>query len=71
MIKSTKTNMQIELKHWVVPGFASSVSDHCKDVSFPVRDLPQAGLDTLAKAWLDELYDKAGKPNPFTLPESV
>lgn len=46
---------------WRAPNFALLQSEH----SVPVAKLSEAALMALASRWLDDLYAKAGKSNPF------
>jgi hypothetical protein len=62
----------VNLNPWQVPNFATVKQkpglkqDGIQPaVSIPVADLSQEALDSLAQAWLTELYNKADKHSPF------
>ncbi len=56
-------SIKVDLKEWKVPNFA--IVEGNDKTSIPVGGLPQEALDELARAWLDELYAKAGKLNTW------
>lgn len=66
-------DLLMKLAPWGAPNFARAQmppgkrGDGLRDVPcIPVRDLSQEALDRLAAEWLAELYDKAGKPCPWS-----
>lgn len=68
---SIQVKTTVKLKPWATPNFA--VLDNETDGgdrenhTLPVKELDAAAIDALAVAWLDELYLKTGKDNPFVL----
>ena len=63
--------IKMELNKWQTPNFATIKAatgrrqDGMKEMpSIPVADLPEDAFHDLVKAWLVELYEKAGRsPN--------
>lgn len=70
---SINATLKVVLKPWSAPNFAIrrddagtvEGSDHASGI--PVRELDDATLDQMAKAWLDDLYARAGRTyHPFS-----
>jgi hypothetical protein len=66
------TTIAMKLRPWVPPNFASLEQPVGKrqdgiqpSVSIPLADLDQAALNGLVREWLQSVYHKAGKPNPW------
>lgn len=55
----------IELQPWTPPNFASASGKAVENAAIPVAALDAEALDALAYRWLEDLYSKAGKRNPF------
>lgn len=63
-------NIEMKLKPWPTPDLA--VVDEPPNtrqagmrelMKIPLQDLPAGSLQEMARDWLVELYEKAGKPN--------
>ena len=62
--------MKVRLKPFMVPNFAVLQLDAnvAGDGSgIPIKDLDSDALEQLAYQWIDALFAKAGKRNPFTI----
>lgn len=62
----------VKLKPWIAPNFAALALNHQQDApnvaaSIPVTELSEEALECMAQTWLDDLYQKADKKNPFQL----
>lgn len=64
----------IELNKFQAPNFATVKSKPGRKedglqplASIPIAELEPKTLDELAFAWLEDIYEKAGHPNPFTI----
>ena len=67
--------IEVKLKAFQIPDFVTVDLNprHHGDrnnAGLPVAGLDHAALDALASQWLDDLYKKAGKRNPFVIRES-
>lgn len=64
-----EATVDLKFKPFMVPNFASIFGrDSADSTGFPVSDLSRHALDELAARWLEELYAKAAKRNPFRRP---
>lgn len=68
-------NAPVSYNRWQVPNFASPVRPPRPrqegidgDRGVPVVELPAEALDALARAWLEDLYRKAGRDVPTFTP---
>lgn len=64
-IPYVSATITVQLKPWPTPNLAIPTTDGKPSVA--VGDLPTSAVDALARAWLDELYKKAGHRNPWKL----
>jgi hypothetical protein len=67
-------SIEMKLKPWQVPNFANiemppgRKEDGVQALpSIPIKELSIEALNGLATGWLLDLYEKAGKPNPWEL----
>lgn len=67
---------KVKFHTWSVPNYATlgATQPRCDGwnttpmpPSIPVTELEDDALQALAKAWLTELYDKAGRKSPFVI----
>jgi hypothetical protein len=66
---SVEVRTTVKFKPWGTPNFA--VLDNTTDGgdrenhTIHVKELDASALDALSWAWLEELYQKVGKDNPY------
>lgn len=66
----SKATIKVDLRPFQIPNFVTidlktpSKSD-TSAASVPISELDHDALDALAEQWLDALYKKANKRNPF------
>lgn len=70
----SKARIHVVLKPFILPNFVSialprSSPADPNEASVPVSEIDHAALDGLVRGWLDGLYKKAGKRNPFIMRE--
>jgi hypothetical protein len=64
MTQPIKATLNVSLKPWNTPNFAVRAGEDEGAASIPVRELTDDALETLAYAWVAELYIKAGRRLP-------
>lgn len=76
MTDTVTVTAPVTYRAWKAPNFATLdmppglKQDGLKELpSIPVADLPAVAMDALAQQWLDHLYGKIGRANPFKLTE--
>ncbi len=73
MAATIEARTVVKFKTWTPPNYAVLALEHQQDskevaASIPVSELSEEALADLAMDWLDALYAKADKRNPFQLP---
>jgi hypothetical protein len=68
-------SVPVSFRRWQAPNFANvnrppgKRQDGLQELpSVPVADLDPKALDALAAAWIEDLYEKAGKKPPKLVP---
>ncbi|WP_300573528.1 hypothetical protein [Phenylobacterium sp.] len=79
--KTVTTTIRVTLKAWEAPNFAvrvyastpsagSSISS-AESTGIPIREIDPDALQSMAMAWLEDLYRKAGRSCPFYPPAKM
>jgi hypothetical protein len=67
MTDKIKASIDVELQKISAPTGVIYYNSSSELVRIQTEELSNDTLDRLAATWLDELYSKAGKENPFKL----
>lgn len=62
-----KASVRVPLRPWAVPGYAT-LDLPADNASVSVSVLTQGEIDLMVWLWIEEVYKKAGKRNPFFFP---